>query len=476
MIYHLKTDCNNFFQLLCLCYVEGFILKNQRGSFLLQALLALTLVFVFMPFFATKFASRDMAAQMYATTSQVETLYTASRIYLREMKDDLQYKKQELTGEDLVDTLESYGLPLGFIPTTAFKQNLAFIIDKNENGVSGYIKISGGNLSRVQLAELARRIGFYANIVDGNIEVSVPIDSMYSDIVAKKETGENIGFLSELDMNDNNVDKISILFSRNGEFETAQFNSLSLYGLESGRSDRNKISDLFANRTVFQSSDGGAALSLTRGELTVNYASLRTISKFGTPGTFESNTAAVYEFSMSEGRTSFNGPGKWKVGGTLRADNFSFVTERFDIGSYIDASRGQDVYIDPTSLTYTSKVGVNVKNISVSNITLRDQTSYGLLNGQSGAAIIDIRPAGTTLLPDIYLDSVNNDSFEIIADPKDTTGKKVSCKEIITNLDGNYNSKSLAQNIICQYVFWQRLEKRINIKQCLQAGRDDCIK
>ena len=449
---------------------------NQRGSFLLQALLALTLVFVFMPFFATKFASRDMATQMYATTSQVENLYTASRIYLSEKKNDLPYKKQELIGENLVDTLESYGLPLGFIPQTSFKQQLSLVIDKNENGINGYIKISGGNLSKIQLAELTRRLGFYANMVDKVIEVSVPVDSMYSDIVEKKETNENIGFLSELDMNDNGIDKIGVLFARNGEFETAQFNSLSLYGLESGRNDRNKISDLFATRTVFQSADGGAALSLTRGELTVNYASVRTISKFGSLGAFESNVASVYEFAMSEGRTAFVGPAKWKVGGSLRADNFNFVTERMDVATFIDASRGQDVYVDPKSLAYTSKSGIDVKNIYAANITLRDQTSYGLLAGQGGATIIDIRPSGTSLLPDAYVDSINNGSFEIIADPKDTTGKMVSCENIITDLGANYNSKSLTQNIICQYVFWQRLEKRINIKQCLQSGRDDCIK
>ena len=106
---------------------------------------------------------------------------------------------------------------------------------------------------------------------------------------------------------------------------------------------------------------------------------------------------------------------------------------------------------------------------------MRDQTSYGLLDGQSGVLLIDIRPAGTSLLPDVLVDGINNNSFEIIADPKDTSGKIISCKDIIAQMDVEYNSKSLAQNIICQYVFWQRLETRINIKQCLQSGRSDCM-
>ena len=120
-------------------------------------------------------------------------------------------------------------------------------------------------------------------------------------------------------------------------------------------------------------------------------------------------------------------------------------------------------------------MGVDVKNIYAANISLRDQTSYGLLNDQSGPLLIDIRPAGTSLLPDVYVDTIDNDSFEIIANPKDTDGKMVSCRDIIAGINGVYNRKSLAQNIICQYVFWQRLEARIDIKQCLMSGRSDCM-
>jgi len=450
-------------------------LQKQSGNFLLQALLALTLVFAFMPFFASRISSRDMAAQMYAATEQIETAYAAARIYLYEEKDNLPYKKQELSKEDFVSVLESYGLPLGFVPQTHFNQNISLVINKKEDGIYSFINVSGGRLSKSQLAELARRIGFYAKVHGNNIEVDIPLDVMYSDIVSKKETNENVGFLSELDMNDKNIDKIGVLFARNGEFESAQFTTLSLYGVEESRKDKNKISDLYANKAVFQSTDGGAALALSRGTINAGSAALRTISRFGTTGSFESNAASVYDFFMTEDRTSFEGPADWKVRGSVLADNFSFATDRLEIASFLDASRGQDAYIDPTSLSYATNKGIDVKNIYAANISMRDQTSYGLLNGQSGALLIDIRPAGTSLLPDVYVDSINNDSFEIIADPKDTTGKKISCRDVIVQLDVAYNSKSLAQNIICQYVFWQRLESRINIKQCLQSGRSDCM-
>ena len=458
-----------------LSYVGGSFLQNERGNFLLQSLLALTLVFAFMPFFANKLSVRDNAAQMYAASEQIETAYTAARIYLREEKDNLPYRKQEISKDKFVDLLESYGLPLGFVPQTSFKQNISLVIDKNQDGIISYLKIDGAKLSKMQLAELTRRIGFYAKTEGNNIHVYIPLDVMYSDIVSKKETDENVGFLSELNMDDNNIDKIGVLFARNGEFESGQFTTLALYGLEENRNAKNKISDMYANKTVFQSSDGAAALALSRGELIVNDLSLRTIAKFGTAGGFESNSASVYDFSMTEDRTGFVGPSEWLIRGSVRADNFSFIVDRLDVGSFIDASRGQDVYIDPDSLQYSTKTGIDVKNIYAANITLRDQTSYGLLNGRSGAALIDIRPAGTSVLPDVYIDTINNDSFEILADPKAESDKTVSCKEIITQLNGVYNSKSLAQNIICQYVFWQRLEVRINTKECLLSGRNDCI-
>ena len=450
-------------------------MQKQSGNFLLQALLALTLVFAFMSFFARSISSRDTAAQMYAATEQIESAYGAARVYLYEEKDNLPYKKQELSGEDFVSVLENYGLPLGYQPKTYFNQNISLVIDKNEEGVFAFINISGGKLSKVQLAELSRRIGFYAHVNGNNIEVDIPLDIKYSDIVSKKETDEQVGFLSELDMGDKSIDKIGVLFARNGAFESAQFTTLSLYGVEENKKSKNKISDLYANKAVFQSADGSAALSLSRGKINTGSASLRTISRFGTTGGFESNTASVYDFSMTEGRTGFDGPSDWIVRGSVLADNFSFTVDRLDIGSYLDASRGQDVYIDPEKLAYVTNKGIDVKNIYAANISLRDQTSYGLLNGQSGVLLVDIRPAGTSLLPDVLVEGINNDSFEIIADPKDTSGKIISCKDIIGQMDVQYNSKSLAQNIICQYVFWQRLETRINIKQCLQSGRDDCM-
>jgi hypothetical protein len=75
----------------------------------------------------------------------------------------------------------------------------------------------------------------------------------------------------------------------------------------------------------------------------------------------------------------------------------------------------------------------------------------------------------------MYVTTIDNGVFEILARPSDSDSNTVDCKSIISSLKGVYNQHSMAQYIICQYVYWQRLEKRINIKQCLLAGKSGCI-
>ena len=147
-----------------------------------------------------------------------------------------------------------------------------------------------------------------------------------------------------------------------------------------------------------------------------------------------------------------------------------------DIESYIDASRGQDVYIDPNELSVSSRTGIETGTLIASNVTMRDQTSDALNNGETGLVILDIRPAGTSVLPDVLLDTISNDGFKILDDPSDSGDKTVNCRDIIAEMDNRtrYNARSLAQYLVCQYVFWQRLEQRIDIKQCLLDGRSDC--
>lgn len=452
-------------------------MSRQNGNFLLQALLALALIFSFIPFFAGRLASRDLDSQMYAATQKVEVAQTAAQIFVRENANDLPYNTTKVSGNTFSDLLESYGLPLGFVPRTALGQDISLVINKTPLAVTAYLELSGGDLSPLQLAELARRIGFYASVSGDIITVGLALDAVYSDVVRRNESDlNNSAFLTDLDMGGYTFDNGGEIFARRGEFETAQIGTLSVFGVENGRDTRNNIESMAANLAVFQSSLGESALSLTRGTLYVNNISARTLSQFGDTGNFTSNAASAYDFAMTAGRTSFYGPLDWTVGGDVISENINFSVERLDIDSYIDASRGQDVYIDPDELEVSSRTGIEAGTVIASNITMRDQTSDALNSGETGLVILDIRPSGTSVLPDVLLDGINNDAFEILAEPTSDSDKTESCRDVIAQLDNRvrYNAKSLSQYLVCQYIYWQRLEQRIDMKQCLLEGGTNC--
>ncbi len=451
-------------------------MRKQSGNFLVQALLALTLIFAFIPFIATQLAARNVDAQMYSSTRQINNASTAARIFIRENARLISYGQTVVAGDDFADLLEPYGLPLGFVPHTPLGQDIVLVINKTPTDVSAYLDVTGGDLSELKLAELARRIGFYATRVDDGVRVGIVLTDDYSDIVRRNEPDlDNSGFLTNIDMGDFSFRNAGNVFASSGEFNTAQFTTLSIVGTESGRKAQNDIKNITANKTVFQSRTGEAALALSRGTLLLGSLDARTVSKFGDMGNFTANSAAVYDFAMTAGRTAFTGPAKWNVHGNVASNKMNFSVERLDIDSYLNVTRGQDVFIDADTLEYSTKSGIEAGTVYASNITVRDQTSQGLSGGASGATILDIRPAGVSLLPDVLVDSINNDNFKILKNPDTDNGDTITCKDIIIDFGGVYNSKSLAQNLICQYVFWQRLEHRIKIKQCLMAGGGDCI-
>lgn len=451
-------------------------MHSERGNFLLQALLAVGLIFAFIPFMSRQMAGRDTDTRMYATTRQVDIAQTAARIFVRENARDIPYETTVVSGNDFADMLEPYGLPLGFVPRTALGQDMSLVLHKTPFAVSAYLELTGGDLTGVERAELVRRIGFYAAPVDEKIQVGIELSDIYSDVVRRNEPNlESSGFLTDLDMGTFSLNNAGNLFAVRGEFDGAQFNTLTVSGIESGKKVRNNIKDMTAQKTIFQSQTGESALTLTRGTLFADSVDTKTISMFGETGNFIVGDTSVYELSMTAGRTSFTGPGEWNIRGNVVSNNINFTVERLDISSYLNTTRGQDVFIDADTLTYNSKSGIEVGTLYISNITLRDQTSTALNDGASGSVLIDIRPGGTTLLPDAWVSNINNDAFEIIADPKNDDGETVNCESVIKDFEGVYNKQSLSQYLICQYVFWQRLEKRIDIKQCIMAGRSDCI-
>ena len=460
-----------------LLYVGGGkTLQHQRGNFLLQAMLALALIFAFIPFLAKQLSERNTDSRMYSATRQIETAQTAARIFIRENANNLSYDTTVISGNQFADMLEPYGLPLGFVPRTPLGQDIALVIHKSPVAVSAYLEITGGDLSILERTELVRRIGFYALDDDETIKVGIELQDIYSDVVRRNEPNlDNSGFLTDLDMGNFVFDNAGNVFASNAEFETAQFDTLSITGTESGKKEKNNIENISATKAVFQSATGESALTLSKGTLYADSVTTKTISKFGDTGNLTTGDASMYDFAMTAGQTSFTGPGEWNVRGNVIANNINFTVERLDISSFLNATGGQDVFIDEDTLEYSAKSGLEADTIFVSNITVRDQTSNALDAGKSGAVILDIRPGGTTMLPDALVADVNNDSFDIIEKPSADDAKTIKCESIIKNLDGVYNKQSLSQYLICQYVYWQRLEHRIDIKKCLMAGRSDCI-
>ncbi len=451
-------------------------MQSERGNFLLQALLALGLIFAFIPFLTRNIVGREADARMYSATRQVDVAQTAARIFIRENARDIPYDTTIVSGNDFADLLEPYGLPLGFVPRTALGQDISLIIHKTPISVSAYLELSGGDLSELARSELARRIGFYARPVDESVRVGIELTDIYSDVVRRNEPNlDNSGFLSDLDMGKFSLNSVGNLFAVRGEFNSAQFDTLTISGIESGKDARNEIKNMSATKAVFQSKTGESALTLTRGTLRTNSLNVRTISAFGDTGNFVADKVSLYELSMTAGRTAFTGPGDWLVHGNVVSDHINLSVERLDVSSFINVTRGQDVFIDGESLDYSAKSGIEVGTIYTSNITVRDQTSNALSAGRSGAVILDIRPNGTSLLPDILFGEINNDAFTILETPSADDAKTITCESVIKKFEGAYNKQSLAQYLICQYVYWQRLEKRINIKQCLMAGGSDCI-
>lgn len=449
---------------------------QERGNFLLQALLAVGLIFAFIPFLSRQLSERNIDTRMYSATRQVEIAQTASRIFVRENMNNLPYDTTVISGNDFADVLEPYGLPLGFVPKTAMGQDISLIIHKSDSVLTAYLQLTGGNLNKLQRAELIRRIGFYAAENEEGIDVGIELQDVYSDIVRRNETNlENSGFLSDLDMGGFSVDNAGKVYAVRGDFEISQYDTLSVLGIEAGKKEKNKILNITADKSVFQSKTGEAALTLKKGTLYTDFANVKTVSMYGDTGNFVAFDASVYDLSMTAGRTSFTGPSDWDVRGSVVANNINFAVERLDISSHLMTTRGQDVYIDEDTLTYNSKSGIETNVLYTSNLTMRDQTSGALNSGKTGAVILDVRPAGTSLLPDVLVSDLNNDSFDIIANVKSDDDSTIDCADIIKDLEGVYNKQSLSQYLICQYVYWQRLEKRIDIKQCLMAGRSGCI-
>ena len=451
-------------------------MRAQNGNFLLQALLAISLLFIFIPVLTRRLIVNDTDAKMYSAVHHIDTAQTAARIFIRENVDTLSYGKTTIRGNDFADVLEPYGLPLGYIPRTSFGQDIYLVVDKDETGVSGALMVDGGDLTGIQIAEMVRRIGFYAERTTTGLMVGVPLNTLYQDVVRRNEPDiTNSAFLTDLYMTGFSIDNVNKIIGHNIVANTANFDTLNITGNESERNSKNKIKILNSDKSIFQSKSGASALALTRGSLKAKNVFGRTVAQYGSTGNFESQSASAYSFDMTAGRTGFTGPTTWDVRGNLESEHIVFGVESLEVGSYLNVSSGQDVYTDNNIISYNTTSGISTDSIIASHITLRDQTSKALDAGDTGAVIVDIRPASTTVLPDVWVSGISNDGFAILKYPKKDSDETITCQSVVAQLGETYNPRSLAQHVLCEYLFWMRLEQRINAKQCLMAGGSGCI-
>jgi len=470
---------------------------------MLQALLALALVIAFMPMLVRKMARSGFDAEMNAAMQQVNSAVPAVRAFGRDNYDSLQFGVQIYEGRDFQDALEPYGLPIGFVPRTPLGQNIVMITTRNDSETIAWLRIMGGRATGIEKAELALRIGFWAADVDGNrlsgatggwdkdmtefgyrpasgaIYVRVPLSHEFSDLLST--TARNIEanrMHVNLNMGGRDVRAARDITAREGNFRSVLSGDFILSGAEDGRRQRNRFSELNIRRAHFQSRDGSNALNISRGTMNARSVVAPTVSRYGDPGNLTSESVSVHNFAMAAGRTGFMGPTVWEVRGDAILSNVTLNTERVEVGGYINATRGQDVFVDEDELTFNQKSGIETNIVSATALTLRDQTSNVLLEGGSGPVIIDIRPAGVSVLPDVLLAGINNDGIAALASPSDESDIMTACRGIIGGLPGvnaRYEQNSLAQNIICRFVFWQRLEQRIDKMQCiLDRGEENC--
>jgi len=533
-------------------------LQEQRGNFLLQVLLALTLVFAFMPFIAKKLASRDMTAKMYAAKTSVETLHNAARIYARENKDSFDCTNTGqpwvLEGTELTNTLEDYGLPKGFIATTSLGQDMSLQIVKKTiacgddvNKITVDIVVPRGDLSQYQLAELARMIGFFARAEDDIIRVNVPVDVIYSDIVRRRETNEQIGFLTDLEMGGcdsdgtncayHNINDVNVLHAERGDLKRAQITMLTLLGEGLNAEGKNVI--LRAGTFRFSRGPNNIALNIDASNFYADHIVLQKIGNYVNPSpewdgcdnvenhelnvsglgnaqdlgfykkciidgsgnevqVFGSVSAGVSgqevkSFLQVDGIFDFSG------GEITDFDNFtankiySYPFARNVVGTEIGAGKhwglGADYIFVPGVALIDEKIDIgniedviNDDNKIVAKIAPSTESSF--------ADVDFVLPSGVEAANNFESASRLTNKFMgaiasgIRKDPAiGILGNSATCSDVFSELfdgdwnpnhdDTQYNNFSLLQNILCQYIYLTRLERRMNCVLC--AADNDCL-
>jgi hypothetical protein len=468
---------------------------------MLQALLALALVVAFLPMFVKKVADKNAGRENVAVVHQIEAAFEAARAFVYEESDGFPNGVRVFSGDVFVQTLEPYGLPLGFVPRTALGQSVSLLVSRDEKNLLAALVVSGGKLDRLRRAEIVARVGFWgmeanddgslAGATGGwsmsavpndvafdpdDILVLVPEDEEFSELVARsaRNPDKNV-FHTDINMDGNAVASVASLSAESGKIKNVAASEFLLSGIEPDRKSKNEIGSVRAGRVWF-SAPGGNPLTIVRSDLRTGLFSATSVANYGDAPNLTAAAVSARDFVMAAGKTGFTGPAEWTVNTAADFTNITLGVERLTLSSFLDTSRGQDIFLndDGSSLEYTAGSGIRARTLKTDNIIFRDQISSELLGGGTGDALLEIRPAGTTSLPDALIAGINNDQLKIPVSAEDNSGKLETCRAVITRLGGKYNSASLADNIVCRFVLYNRIERRIEIKKCLLDGGTNC--
>ncbi len=459
-----------------------------------------------------------MAAQMYSAKQSIETVYNAARLYLYDEKDLLSYGETNFEGANLISTLRPYGIPLGFNPVTSLGQNIIFEINKqeaesvpceeigenSEESCSEAPEIlapvirarllvvpgEGVTLKDYQVAELARMIGFFAKPNGDELELVVPVDVMYTDIVLRKETDANIGFLTELNMGANDIDGIGALDAEKGLFNIeGRFSSLYIDGISTGLLDKIKINRLDADSFIFEPrAPDVAALTIAGTELNIGsdtlgpgYGDVGTIGNVGSsPLVKATESVFAKTFVQPNHPTGFTTGSEcvWTVGNDLVSNDMRLnVTDNITVVKALFGTNHEGF----NDIALIDNSGIKVADeLIVNNVTLRDKNMREMYDEDYGTALVNLYPGGMSVLPDVNLSGIElptgKSGVGVINNPLSERTDLLGCDYILQSyletrsVAADYDKHSLIQAIVCNYIFWERLERRINMKLCIMSG------
>lgn len=521
-------------------------MRKQSGNFLLQALLALTLVFAFMPFFANKLSSRDMQARLYSTTNQVETLYNVARIYVREERDNISISNEEQvysanSNPSLHRLLEEYGLPIGFNTQTIFNQDMSFHIKKTSaDDVHAYILLSGvSSLKNVDLVALQRMIGSNATVDTTNktLSINVPVEEIYSDIVLRYSP-EDQYFLVNLDMGGYDILGNGYLLAESGYFgDGNEIGTLTVRGSGSegeGDSCVGTRSGDIDSRNVVNKIDGGIyiekeakSLFLSATDSSCRYGDALYLSKQGAELNLLSDSTA--SLNSIGPRATEDGPiinvtggarinGDFTVDGTLASGaewTISGNVKKIGLDTYVLFENVGGVVSDGTIFASANKAGdatpevvgetgIYVETLSANSVAAHSK-QYGEIYGsgvgvsRSSDVSIDLTNTGISKIDDVHILGyksagenvpIDNSLINIVTDPHHTNiypngvfqngnYSTESCAKMMSFYTSfypgaklSYSQNSLIVHIICQYLFWDRMDRLLNYRKCQKFG--DC--